>query len=288
MSKKFHKVEVVEVTPELAAEWLEKNTDNYRSLKSVKSRRYARDMKNGRWRNTGDPIRFGEDGTLVDGQHRLWALIEAGKTYTFIIVTGLTPDDVDALDQGALRTSSDVLRRHGVEKYRTGVSATLRLLASWDNGLITTAGSSVIIDTTLGEVPELLELYPEAEKHQAWAYRVRDLGFTPAAAATARNIIDRVADEDESDAFWDGVEGLVPTDKGDPRRTLAKWARDRKSAKNGRMENSQQLFAIFTAWNAWREGRQLSNIRIVERAARYDDDGTLISRAVYREVPEPF
>lgn len=288
MSKKFHKVEVVEVTPELAAEWLKKNTDNYRSLKSAKSRRYARDMKNGRWRNTGDPIRFGEDGTLVDGQHRLQALIEAGKTYTFIVVSGLSPDDVDALDQGALRTSSDVLRRHGVQKYRTGVASTLRLLAGWDNGIVTHAGSSIIVDTTLGEVPELLELYPEAVNHQAWAYRVRkELGFTPAAAATARNIIDRVADEDESDAFWDGVEGLVPTDESDPRRTLAKWARNRKSATNGRIENSQQLFAIFTAWNAWREGRQLSNIRHVKQAARHDEDGTLISRAVYREVPEP-
>lgn len=288
MSKKFHKVEVVEVTPELATEWLGKNTDNYRSLKSPKTRRYVRDMKNGKWRNTGDPIRFGEDGTLVDGQHRLWALVETGKTYTFIIVSGLTPEDVDALDQGALRTASDVLRRHGVEKYHTGVASTLRLLAGWDNGLITTAGSSVIIDTTQGEMPELLELYPEAEKHQAWAYRVRNLGFTPAAAATARNIIDRVADEDDSDAFWDGVEALVPVDKNDPRRTLAKWARDRKNAKNGRMENSQQLCAIFTAWNAWRDGRTLSNIRIVERAARYDEDDTLISKAVYRDVPEPF
>lgn len=288
MSSKFHEVEVVTVTPELAAKWLTLNADNYRNPKTSRIRRYAREMEKGNWRNTGDPIRFDEDGHLVDGQHRLYSQVESGTTQTYVVVRGLTPEEVDALDQGASRTASDVLRRHGVEKYRTGVASTLRLLKTWDSGQVIHAGSATVVQTSQSEVLELLDEYPDVEKHQAWAYGIRkELGFTPAAAAAARYILDRVAEPEEVQAFWDGVEGVGVNGDTDPRRTLMRWVRKRSDGSSGRVNNSQQLYAIFAAWNAWREGRTLKSISLTKSAEKRDEDGVVVQKAVYREVPDP-
>lgn len=271
MSRKFHKVDVVEVSPELAADWLGLNVDNYRKPRLARIRRYARDMAEGRWRDTGDPIRFDEDGYLVDGQNRLHAQVESGQTYFHVVVRGLTSEDVDALDQGASRTPAEVLARHGVSKYQSTVASTLRLLRTWDLGMIVHAGSATIAPTTQGGILELLEEYPEAENHQAWASRIsKEMGFGPTVLVTARILLDRVAGEDQVKEFWDGVENFIPNGPKDPRRTLREWAakrkRDResgnrKSGSSGRVDNSEQLFAIFRAWNAWRAGEDLSSIR---------------------------
>lgn len=62
-------VKIVEVSPELASEWLKGNDFN-RKLSPTITSRYADEMKNNRWAFTGDSIKFDSDGTLLDGQHR--------------------------------------------------------------------------------------------------------------------------------------------------------------------------------------------------------------------------
>ena len=70
---------VEKITPELAREYLKKNTDNYRKLARGTVRNYAEDIKNGRWELNGETIVFAESGVLQDGQHRLAAIIQANK-----------------------------------------------------------------------------------------------------------------------------------------------------------------------------------------------------------------
>ena len=70
--------EVVMVTPELAAEWLTHNTHN-RGLKPIAIKRFAEDMTTGDWQWNGESIRFAADGTLLDGQNRLHAIVDSGE-----------------------------------------------------------------------------------------------------------------------------------------------------------------------------------------------------------------
>ena len=65
---------VMEVGPDLAARWLDGNTHN-RPLKQTLVDRFVRDMQAGRWRLTHQGIAFDADGMLIDGQHRLWAIV---------------------------------------------------------------------------------------------------------------------------------------------------------------------------------------------------------------------
>lgn len=67
------------VIPALAKQWLEKNTNN-RNVNFAKVKKMAKDMREGHWDTTHQGIAIATDGTLVDGQHRLMAVVESGVT----------------------------------------------------------------------------------------------------------------------------------------------------------------------------------------------------------------
>ena len=75
----------LDITPDMAAQMLERNTMN-RNISQLNVTRYANDMASGAWEQNGETIKIAEDGTILDGQHRLWAIIESGVTVTMIVV----------------------------------------------------------------------------------------------------------------------------------------------------------------------------------------------------------
>ena len=64
------------ITPEMAAGLLSKNTHN-RTISKVKVAQMVNDIKSGRFETTHQPIAIAEDGELIDGQHRLTAIVES-------------------------------------------------------------------------------------------------------------------------------------------------------------------------------------------------------------------
>jgi hypothetical protein len=97
------------VTPELATKWLEGNTHN-RSVRDHVVARYAEDMKSGRWKQTHQGIAFDVDHTLIDGQHRLFAVISAETSVVMQVTYGLPLDSQLVVDDGLARSVVDVLR----------------------------------------------------------------------------------------------------------------------------------------------------------------------------------
>lgn len=100
------------ITPEMAEAFLEGNTHN-RLVKTVNFKKLVDDMAAGRWDFNGESIKFAEDGTLLDGQHRLLACVESGKPFIAIIVTGLPAVAQETIDTGSSRSLADVLRLRG-------------------------------------------------------------------------------------------------------------------------------------------------------------------------------
>lgn len=119
---------LVQVTPELALSWLEKNTRN-RALRQSTVNRYAEDMRAGRWMVSPDAIAFDTSGAVVNGQHRLWAVVEAGIPVPMTVMDGLQPDVVTVLDDHLKRSLKDVvaIRRpgSGVQNIHTAIAARL-------------------------------------------------------------------------------------------------------------------------------------------------------------------
>jgi len=102
----------ITVTPEIAKRWLEFNTANRAIIKMQKAS-LVRQMTNGMWRDNGDAIRF-SPGKLLDGQHRLDAIVECGLSFVMSVEYGLDPLTQDTIDTGRTRTPRDVLSIEGL------------------------------------------------------------------------------------------------------------------------------------------------------------------------------
>lgn len=98
------------ITPSRAKELLEANINN-RRVKAEVVIRYAQDMLAGRWKqDTGETMKISKSGIVLDGQHRLYAIVKANKPIFFHIAYGIDDSVSDVLDTGSGRSASDVFR----------------------------------------------------------------------------------------------------------------------------------------------------------------------------------
>lgn len=74
------------VSPEMAARWLTRNHSN-REVDTGAVRRYSEAMLSGRWRLSGESLKFKVGGEVLDGQHRLMAVVRSGCTVPMLVLT---------------------------------------------------------------------------------------------------------------------------------------------------------------------------------------------------------
>ena len=116
----------VMVSPEIAAYLLTMNHSN-RKLKPHKVAAYARIMQHREWGLTPEPIIVSSTGRLLNGQHRLSAVVE-GQAPTPMTLSFGSPEDVfKHLDRGMMRSTADAL---GMEEQLVRVTKLVLELAS--------------------------------------------------------------------------------------------------------------------------------------------------------------
>ncbi len=101
------KSSLILVTPEIAAEMLSNNANN-RPLRKGHVKRLADAILQGEWKVSPQPISIGGSGRLLDGQHRLTAIVEAGQAIQLMVCYGVEDSVFDVLDIGAKRSYSDI------------------------------------------------------------------------------------------------------------------------------------------------------------------------------------
>ena len=107
-----------EVTAERAKNDLEKGSKNravYRTLVQF----FYNQMKKGKWFLTPEPIMYNEKGQLIDGQHRLHALVKYGKPLRFWVAHKVPQELFKYLNQGKSRTGFDSLTSAGYKNAST-------------------------------------------------------------------------------------------------------------------------------------------------------------------------
>lgn len=172
---------VMEVDPDLATRWLEGNTHN-RPLKQTLVDRFVRDMQAGRWQLTHQGIAFDADGMLIDGQHRLWAIVLSAAPVQLRVFFNEPIETMKAVDTGLGRSNFDVLHLSGeAGEITVGHLATLRAMLAGD--------SSYSPRMTVSEEGDWMTKHATAID-----FAMEHLGtcrFKGAATATVRGIIAR-------------------------------------------------------------------------------------------------
>ena len=244
--------EIVTITPSIAAHILESNPDN-RKLKQRLVDTIAADIASGRWALNGEPIIVASDGSLNDGQHRLNAIMQAGKPVQALIVFGVTRDSRYTVDVGSPRTVGDFLGMQGA-KYSQEIAAAARVYNLYRRGMY--SGGFVVSKA------EIRAEYWNNEK--AFNAAVADCINQPftlvagkAPVVAAHVILHRVNKEAAAFFFAKLITG-ENLKRGDA--ILSLRARLLASP-NKRMRAWEKLEMILRHWNAWRLGKEVKQYK---------------------------
>jgi len=139
--------EIRSVTPEWAQQILNRHEEaissgkfRQRPLNMNTVRQYATDMKAGNWALTGQGISFDVDANLLDGQHRLAAVVSAGIPVQMLVMWDLESENdgvktINLFDIGKKRNVAQQLKINGMSYY-SEISAASRAMLSLVRGNI--------------------------------------------------------------------------------------------------------------------------------------------------------
>lgn len=243
------------ITPDMARELLSYNTHNRRSRSRVVSA-YAADMIAGTWRWNGESIKFGKDGVLLDGQHRLLAVIEADVPVSMLVIRGLEADTQETIDGGAKRKFSDLLQLRGETNF-TSLAAITRAVNTWEAGFrrigANYAPTHSQLLLTLEKYPWLREIAHDVAKV------AKGCGLTPTVSGLCWWLFAQL-DDDDARFFFDRLADGQYLQQGD---AVYELRRAIKSTESVRGERSAVYMTAITikAWNAFRDGKPVGQLK---------------------------
>lgn len=252
-------VELTEVTPELAREWLGFNTHN-RNVRQRVVLAYAADMEAGNWRWNGETIKFAADGALLDGQHRLSAIVEADVTVPLLVVRGLKNEAQETVDGGAKRQFGDVLKLRG-ESAPIALAAITRRVTTWDSGNHWVDGTGKY-PATNAQMLQTLDRYPWLREIANPSIEVaRHCGLPASIIGFCWWLFSQLPGAgDDTDFFFARLADGQSLVKGDPIYELRRAVDNSRNVKGQRSE--RYLTAItLKAWNAYRDGAKVGLLR---------------------------
>lgn len=270
MTEKTVHVELTTVTPKQARQWLARNIENQRQLRQRKVDQYARDMVAGHWLMTGDTVKITTGSQLIDGQHRLAAVIQADIPVQMLVAYDVSPDVMPVVDAGVPRSFTDALATRGTRE-RMLLGSVVRRIWHWERGNYLAMGGGMDVPSNA----ELLERYDKdpaafdtAAQRGADAARAH-LGIGSAAGSAF--FLFSAIDHERAHQFFDQY--LSGANLGARNPILALRNRIvRLGIDDPHMRGREQLALFVRAWNAWREDRMLDRIIITGGGHRLSNE----------------
>lgn len=255
------------ITPARAAEWLETNTFN-RPLSRPVVRGFAEAMRRGDWLVTHQGIAFDVNGVLVDGQHRLAAIIEADQPVEMTVFTEVAEGTFDVLDTGKRRNAADVLAIEG-EKNSIMLAAMVRTVwlyhnrpdLNWSGGAAAVTNHQIV--QTLDQHPTLRDFLSVGEQIAAAT------GMIKSAAGSASYLIEQAVKRADLTGWYDGIIEGAGLSKGDPRlqfrRAMFNMTRRHAGEPLRRRDTREHVALYLKAFNSWHTGEPLAQLRFTSR-----------------------
>jgi hypothetical protein len=256
MSETNLKTAIAEMTPAMAKKILDRNERN-RALRPDYVRQLAGAMERGEWVVNGEPVQIADDGTLLNGQHRLSAVVESETSVPMLVVRGLPAETRTTMDVGTRRTLSDVLALHG-ETDTTNLGAVLGLLYRYRTGARLDYSSRTA--PTIVQALELLEKEKGLREalHEA-RHVFRETRMRLSVAALLLYLFEE-ADPKAGQGFFDALCHPEGEKRGSAVRKLRSHLDRIRSKRKYRFSTAVLSAMTIKAFNAWREGRQVENL----------------------------
>lgn len=272
------KASVEVITPAYAKQLLEQNPHN-RPLSQMTVDRYASDMKSGRWNNNGQGVVLTPEGMLLDGQHRMAAVVQSQATIAMLVVRGVPREAFVTMDSGKARSLSDVLAIEG--RTHTTILAAMASVA-----YPYAAGVTVRYPVTKATLEAFVTAHPymQTVAAQVGNAKLQLPKSTLGAVLFLGN--ERRQLDDEVDEFIEGVSSGAGLWKGDARLTLREWFITQRDRDRGRIMREMAFAAIARAWNAYASGKELAVLRNLSSPTLKTLPVFGFNRADFADVPD--
>lgn len=233
---------------------LKKNANN-RPLSPTHVDFLAQQMKSGQWLFDGQAIRLRGDGHLLDGQHRLQAVIESDTVQQFLIVSGIDGEAFKVMDTGKKRNAGDIFSINHIDYPNESAGATRLAMEFRKNGWKKDGRGNRISTTDLIEFyeahPRLGKLVPKACKWSKEFSRV-----LPASQIAGLWFVMSQKNVTDAETFWRKVCTGLDLEENSPMLYIRNMLIEDKIA-NKRMKKDVRYAQIVLAWNKFRKGEQV-------------------------------
>lgn len=247
---------IEEITPDIAKRWLGANHRN-RSLSNPTVTRLAGIIIRGEWmEDCTDAIGLDTDEGVINGQHRLNAVIEADQAVRALVLRNVSPDVIKIIDQGMHRTFGQLLKMNGYD-YAPIVAGAVDWLYKMMNDFERSTPTA-----QKGTVPQLLDVLSDHEHvvnsidpaFTAWS-KVR----VDRALLTAYHYTCASVDPDKADEFFDQLASGVGVAADSPVYILRERFLAEQAKADGKKETKYVLAAwLIKAWEATRRGETMT------------------------------
>lgn len=241
---------IKKITPDTASEMLKSNTNN-RPANPMHVARLAREITNGNWKVNGDTICIASDGRIIDGQHRLMAVVRAGIGIETFVVEGLDYDTFNTKDIGKRRSSADTLAVCG-EKQCKALAAALIVVGRYLTGRMDRR-----VAYTNMEVENLLEEHPDIRRSVRFCKETKRL-IAQSTLTGAHYLFSRKSEE-QADSFVTQTISGIGLNEGDP----IYYLRERlliNSISKAKLPADYIMALTIKAWNARRQNKTIQSL----------------------------
>jgi hypothetical protein len=243
------KTEVMTVTPAMAEKWLAATTFRNRNVSATAVNRYANDMTRGRWALNGESIVIDDNGNVIDGQHRLRAVIKSGVSIQSVVVRGADQSVFPTFDIGAKRGGKDVLSIAGYANANS-LAAILRNIDMFTRrGFENTRGGGGSYVRSRLDFLQLASDHPSAVESASFVktHEVRCEVFRPVSFAGCMHYLMGQQNQAARDAFFESIASRVPHFSGSC-PTISLWKK--YSTIKIQKEMTLSLKYRYEVWNA--------------------------------------
>lgn len=178
-------IERIMTGPVLAAKHLKANHPENRKIAPKWVNTLAGLLSNDQWEpDNGDTIKISVSGLLIDGQHRLKAIIKSGKTVLLTYAFNVPDSAFKTIDQGRKRTAVQSIKMTGRDISALEVAITRAILWEPDKvggEAMTPVEIKTVYDIYESAIRTVAENYSETKKHAVM--------YAPIRAAAARALI---------------------------------------------------------------------------------------------------
>jgi len=249
------RMELVYITPEIAAEWLERNTEN-RPFGSQKLAELKQELMIGRWMVNGETIKFCTKTVLRDGQTRLKAIVDTGISAWCWVCYDLDPKVFDTIDQGRNRNLGQLLairKRRNYNALAQAIKVVFQLsedMQAEPGGFVPRIGLKVLEEHR--GIEESLEFVTHCG-----AKDVYSLG-----TAAGLHYLMKGIDPDKADYYWEHLCTGAMLPKRSPIQAVRDVLNRNKLANgDGKLTPTTLMAIVIKGWRLFCEGRTCKYVR---------------------------